>query len=265
MIQKVLFLLIATALTIIATFVQQFSSSDRPYNTDIKINGKSYSLSLPVLHEGNDECVIVMNLPDTTVKGNLVYRLLNSSEEWKSTNLIRTNNNDNLVNVLPIQNANIKISYYIELISKGRTYYISKNKPIIVRFQEKVPKYILFPQVMVMFLALIIAFFSGLLSIFNADSYKKYANLTFYLFSGGVLLSLIIHIVAFRHLLLQLMPYNDLSLYKNLIIFFIWFGLFKANKKYDCRYLTLTATVFTLVLYCLPQHFIFGWMGKLLY
>ena len=263
MIQKVLFLLIATALTIIATFVQQFSSSDRPYNTDIKINSKSYSLSLPVLHEGNEECLIEINLPDTTVKGNLVFKLLNSSEEWKSTNLIRMN--DNLVNVLPIQNANIKISYYIELNSKGKTYYISKEKPIIVRFQETVPKYILFPQVMIMFLALIIACFSGLLSIFNADSYKKYANLTFYLFSGGVFLSLLIHIIAFRHLLLQLLPYNDLSLYKNLIIFLIWFGLFKLNKKYDYRYLTLTATVFTLVLYCLPQHFIFGWMGALLY
>jgi len=263
MIQKVLFLLIAAALTIIATFVQQFSSSDRPFNRDVKINGTSYSFSLPVLHEGNEECLIEINLPDSSVRGNLVYKLLNSSEEWKSTNLIRMN--DKLVNVLPIQNANIKISYYIELISQGKTYFISKSKPIIVRFQETVPKYILFPQVMIMFLALIIACFSGLLSIFNADSFKKYANLTFYLFSVGVFLSLLIHIIAFRHLLLQLMPYNDLSFYKNLIIFFIWFGLFKINKKYDYRYFTLTATVFTLILYCMPQHFIFGWLGKLIY
>jgi hypothetical protein len=264
MIKKVMFLLVSVALTIIATFIQQISSSDSPYNAAISVENTIYNIKLPVYHEGSDDCLIEIVMPDTSFRGRVYYKNLRGKSEWRSTNLIRMN--DNLVNILPKQKPNVKLLYYAELYSNGKTYYLANNaSPIIIRFQESVPKYLQFPEVIIMFLSLIFACFTGILTISHVDSYKKYAKLTFYLFSAGALLNLIMHIIAFRSMFLQIMPYNDLSFYKNLIIFSIWWGIYSFNKKREFQYLTLAATIVTFVLYCLPQHVIFGWIGDLLY
>ena len=261
-----MFLLIAVALTIIATIIQQISSSDSPYKATITIDSVIYNIELPVFHAGKEECPIQFNLPDISVSGKLFYKSLRGKDYWKFSNLSRTSMTENLVMALPSQKANTKIMYYIEFYSKGKTYNIAKETPVIIRFQETVPKYLQYPQVILMFVSLIFACFAGFLTISHVDSYKKYAKLTFYcLAAGALVLGLIMHLVAFRHLFLQIMPYNDLLFYKNLIIFLIWWGVYSFNKKHEIQYLTLAATVVTLVLYCLPQHFIFGWIGRLVY
>jgi hypothetical protein len=261
MFKKILFLSIAGGLTIVATFVQQLSSSDRPYNTSVNIGSTTYDFQLPVVHEGNEESLVEITLPDTSIHGQLFYKKYNIEEKWRTNNLIRMN--ENLVSVLPHQKPNIKIQYYIELNSKGKTYFIAKQNPVVVRFQGEVPKYILYPQVLVMFISLVIAIFAGMLALFNIDTYKKYAKIAFYLFFlGGFLIGLLVHMISFRHLFIQSLTCNDLTFYKNSIIFLIWLVVYYMNKKYDIRYYTLAGAVLTLVLFCLPQHILFSCLGN---
>jgi hypothetical protein len=262
MIKKVMFLLISLALTIVATFIQQFSSPDSPYKAVFNIDSTVYNLKLPVFHEGPEDCLIELNIPDTTVRGRVYYKSFHLNEEWKSNNLIRMN--DNLVNVLPRQKANVKMVYYIELTSNGKSYNIAKLNPIIIRYQGLVPKYLQFPEVIIMFLSLIVACFAGFLTISHVDSYKKYAKVTFYLVAGGTALSLAMQLVAFRTIFVQFMPYNDLSFFKYVLIFLIWWGVYSFNKKHEFQYLTLAASVLTLVLFCVSQNYIFGW-AKIFY
>jgi hypothetical protein len=260
MFKKIMFLAIAAVLAVIAVFVQQFSSSDRPFKQEIQINNIDYLFKLPVYHEGKEECLIELSIPDTSVKGILFFKLLKSSNYYKSINLIRMN--DNLVSVLPHQKPNIKVQYYIELFSGGKKYFVAQTNPIIVRFQGVVPKYFLFPQVMILFIALIFSSFAGMLTFSHVDSYKKYARVTFYLFTfGALIIGLIIHIISFRHLFVQVANYNDLTFYKNGIIFLLWLLVYYVNRKYDFQYLTLAVSILTLILFCLAPNVLFGCLG----
>ncbi len=253
MLKKISFLVVAAGLTIVAVFIQQFSSSDRPYKTSIDINNQSYNVKLPVVHEGNRECLIEINIGDTSIHGQVFYKRYKFNEDWKINQLVSMN--ENMVSILPQQNPNVKIAYYVKLESKGMHYYIAKDNPIIIRFQGEIPKYIQFPQVAIMFLALIFACFSGILALFNVDSYIKYSKITFYLFTiSAFILSLIVHIISFRHIILNLSIYNDLTFYKNLVIFLLWFGVYQLNKKHSIRILVFIVAIITLMLYCLPQH-----------
>ena len=255
MFKKVTFLTIALGIAIIATIVQQFASHDRPYKAVIMINEQIYKLKLPVFHDGRNECLIELVIPDTTVTGAVFYKVLNSNEEWHQNKLIRMS--DNLLSILPENKPNVKLQYYIMLYSKSSQYSLAKEELIVIRFQKEVPKYLQYPYVLLFFGSLIIACFAGMLTIKNIDSYKKYATLTFYLYGAALFFGLIWHIYSFRHLFLQISPYNDLTFYKYLIVFLIWWGVYKLNQKKDWRYVTLAASIITLILYIIPPQIVF--------
>ena len=258
MLKKVLFLAIALGITIVATFIQQFSSYDRPYKAVIMINEEIYKLRLPVVHDANEECLIELNIPDTSVSGTIFFKVYQSNENWHSNNLIRMS--DKLLNILPVTQPNVKMQYYIMLHSRSSQFAIAKEEPVVIRFQKEVPKYLLYPYVLLMFLALILSNFAGMLTVYNIDSYKKYIGITFYLFLATLVFGLIWHIISFRHFFMQISPYNDLSFFKYLIILGIWWGVYKISQKHDWRYLILSASVVTLVLYCIPAQLVFSWI-----
>ncbi len=259
MLKKVLFLAIALGITIIATFVQQFATYDRPYKATLMINEVIYTLKLPVVHDANNECLIELVIPDSTVQGEVFYKVLNSSEEWHTNKLIRMS--DNLLSILPENKPNVKLQYYIMLYSKSSQFAIAKEDPIVIRFQKDVPKYLQYPYVLLFFGALMMACFAGLLTVYDIDSYKKYARITFYLFSAAIFFAFIWHIVSFNHLFLRISHYNDLTFYKYLIIFLIWWGVYKINQKYELRYITLAASILTLILYSIPSQLVFDWIS----
>lgn len=257
MFKKVLLLSVSVGLAIIAVFIQQFFISDSPVKTSVEINGNSYTFGLPVVYEGDEECLIEMAIPDTSINGTLNYKIASSNDSWKNNPLIRMN--DNLVNVVPRQKPNIKIEYYITLFYNGKSFDLPSDH-VILRFQKTVPKPIFYPYVLTLFLALIFACYTGSLAIYNINRYKKYAQITFYLLTGCIILGLVVHLMSFRHLFLQFSPNNDLTFYKNLIIFLAWLGIYQLHKRKEYRYLTIAAAVLTLILFILPQHVVFSYL-----
>jgi hypothetical protein len=258
MFQKVSLLLISVGLAIVAVFIQQFFISDNPVKADVQINGNKYTFKLPVFYEGDEECIIVLSIPDKGVKGSVSYKVASSNDKWKTNKLIRMN--DNLVSVIPRQKPNIKIEYFITLASYSKTYTMPLGNPIYIRYQKMVPKPIFYPYVLTLFMALILACYTGFLTVYNINPFKKYIQLTFYLLICSIVLGLIVHLISFRHLFLQLSPYNDLTFYKNLIIFLLWFGIYQLNKKKEYRFMTLAVAILTLLLYCTPQHIVFHYL-----
>jgi hypothetical protein len=256
MIKKVTLLLFSVGLAIVATFIQQLTSSDRPHRKYVVVNDTLVKVVLPVVHEGDD--IISFVLPDTSIKAYIYYKQLNIDEHWDKITCIRMG--ENIESVFPFHKPNIKIQYFIELIKNGKSYFVAKNNPVVLRFQDLPPKYLMFPYVILMFIALTLACFSGILALMKSESYKKMVAVTFYLILSGTLLSLVIHLVTFKHLLIQISVYNDISFYKNLGILVLWFSLFYLNKKYALKVATIAISFITLLLYCLPQHFISKWL-----
>jgi hypothetical protein len=259
MLKKVVLLSIAVGLTIIAVFVQQFNSNNRPAKEYSNINGKVYSFKLPSVYEGKEGCLIEINIPDSSVSGSVFYKTLNSNDLWISKKLIRMN--ENLISLLPNQKPNGKLQYFIELKSFDRIYYLAHNNPVIVRFQEEPPKYILYPQVISLFLALIFSFYSGLLAIFKIDTYKKYSLLAYYfMLAGALILNILVFLVSFKSLYIKFEANNDLSVYRNLLLFLLWLLVFYINRKKEQRLITIIMSSLILLIFCLPQNVLFYWI-----
>jgi hypothetical protein len=260
MFKKIILLAISCGLAIVAAFVQQAFISDNPVKTSIEINNTNYSFKLPVVNESDQECLIELAIPDTSIKGMIYYKVAKANDELKSLTFIRMN--DNLVNILPYQKPNVKLEYFITLATHGITYKLPIDNPVVIRFQSSVPKIIYYPYTLALFLVLILSCYSGFLSAYNLNSIRKYVNLTFYFMSGSIVLGLIVHILAFRHLFLQISPNNDLTYYKYLLVFLVWLGMYYLNKKKEHRFLILAASILTIILYCLPQHLVFTLLNQ---
>jgi hypothetical protein len=255
MFKRIALLFAAGALAVAATIFQQATSSYNPVKSEITINENDYSFKLPTVHEGDEECLIELYLPDSAVTGNVQYRLYNSNEEWKSNKLIRLS--DNMITILPNQKPLIKLEYYLELNYKGTPFTVRKENPVVVRFQKETHKAIQYPYVLLLFTGLVFSCFAGLLAIYKSDSYRKYGITTFYFVAGSFFLALLVHFVSTRHILLQLSPYNDMSIYRMILIFFVWFWCYRANIKKEARIVTIIASILMLILFSFPQKYIF--------
>ena len=106
MLKKVFLLAISIALAILAAFIQQFFVSDNPIKTNIEINKNFYTLKLPIVYEGLQECLIELPISDIDISGSIYYKVAKANDDWKTISLIRMN--DNLVSILPAQKPNIQ-------------------------------------------------------------------------------------------------------------------------------------------------------------
>lgn len=255
MLRKVFVLAIALLLAILATFLQQFFSTDRPYKFYMQLNEIEYKIKLPAIHDEAEECLFEINIPDTAVKGTIYYRQFNSSEKWAEIQLIRMG--DNLVSVLPANKPNSKLEFYVTFTTNGNIYNIGQKEPLVVRYLGEVPKLLTYSYVILLFISLLLAIYVGLISLYNIDSYKKYSNYLFYMFGAITLLGIIIHYMWYRHFFIENTLLNDLKLYKYILAFGLWAMVYKLNKKYKARFITLIVSVITLILYIVPTQSIF--------
>ncbi len=259
MLKKILFLTIAIVISIIAVFIQQFLDNDQHYHTTIKINNNKYYLDLPKVNEGVIDCIIEVKIPDHEVEGYVYYKLLNSKGKWERIKMLRLG--DKLVSIIPYQKANIKIQYYFEFFKEGKIYTFHKEEPFVVLFRNEVPKVLTYLYAILLFVSLIISNYLGILTIFNIPIFFKYIHFLFYILTITILINLISHLWAYRHIFVTLSPNADLRFYKYLIIYALWFIVFKWFDKYEGnRIKILIISVLTLFLFCVPDHYIFKFL-----
>jgi hypothetical protein len=260
MFKKILFFGIAVALSILTVAVEQVLNNDFFYKNTIDIRNKTYSFNLPKVNSGEVDCIIELNIPDTAVHGKIFYKLYKSKNDWTSISLLRLN--DKLVSILPYQKPNVKYAYYIELYSnKGVSTIGSKDSFYVVRFKGEVPKLISYTKTLIFFIALILSCYVGIYTMFNYENFLKYSRLVFYLLIAGIILDLTSFLIAYHHLFIVPSSVNDLSFYKNLIIFIVWGIVFYIQRDdKEKRIPVLIASLLTLILYCIPENNLFGFL-----
>lgn len=257
MFKKILFLFIAVGSAIVASFIQQILDNDYPYKISVDLSGKTYTFALPKVNEGVADCVIELNIPDTQIHGYIYYKLYNSSSSWRKIKLLRLN--DKLVCILPYQKPMVKIMYYLELVdNSGKIYPIAQDRPLVVLYREHPPRILTYLIALLFFTSLIISNYLGLVTAFNIPYFLKYVRLLFYLLLAAIVLDFVAYLFAYRHLFVTPSPYNDMHFFKHLIIFVLWAILFYFHRKgEEKRLAVLAGSVVTIVLYCVPDHFVF--------
>jgi len=151
-----------------------------------------------------------------------------------------------------------KLQYYIELTDITGTQSIMKDTPLIIRFKEGVPWYILLPHVLVMFTAMLFSTASGLMSVTNVPEYKKYGTWTLILLiAGGMIFGPIVQKIAFGEFWTGV-PFGwDLTDNKTLIVTIFWILAVVMNRKKNRPFYMAAAAIILLIVFSIP-HSLFG-------
>lgn len=248
--------LLGFLLTAVAAVYQRMTGPTYPKKVELTANDKLYKLKLIRSQEGDDGCALQFNIPDTAISAKVEYRRYPVNEEWSLIPMQRKG--DMLMAVLPDQPAAGKLEYKIHFEHQQQAINNAEEFHTIVRFKDKVPGWVLYPHILLIFIAMLLSNITGYLAITKAKSVKTYAWLTFaFMLIGGMVMGPVLQLYAFGDLWTGV-PFGwDLTDNKTLIAFIFWIIALYTNRKQPRYGFILLAAVVTLVVFSIP-HSMFG-------
>ncbi len=249
--KKTLFWILAVVITVAAAIYQRQTGPTYPKEVEVKISGKKHILELPRSQSGTDDFFLKIDLPDP-VKGKVFYRRYPTGDEWSSSQLKKKE--DGLAARLPGQPPAGKLEYYLGVFSGDQLIYIAKNKPIRIRFKGEVPRTVLIPHIIIMFLAMLFSTLAGLFAFGKIYNYRLYGYITLILLvAGGFILGPLMQYHAFGDAWTGI-PFGwDLTDNKTLIAFIGWLTAILANRKVTRPRYYVFAAILLLVVYSIPH------------
>lgn len=243
----------AIILTVTTSIYQRLTGPTHPYRTTININGESLKLKLIRSHGGETDAPLVLPILDKKVKAIIQYKKHPSTNEFITDTFKMSDNG--LTFMLPNQPPAGKLKYIINIQSQNDSVNIPQQ---IIRFKGDVPVYWLLPHILLMFLAILLSFSTGLTALLKYPVYTVYAAwaaATF--FTGGLILGPIVQKFAFGDWWTGI-PFGwDLTDNKTLIAAVFWVIAIAKNYKQPSRTWTLIACVVMILVYAIP-HSLFG-------
>ncbi len=251
-----LYWVLAVVITLATAYYQRKSGPTRPKKVEITLNGTHYKLMFLRTHEGEKDCEISLEIPDTLIGGKLVYKRYPSNDEWKEVALVR--DSTLLKANLPVQPPAGKIAYHVHLESKYEHLDATGDEPVIIRFKGEVPKIIMAPHILFMFIAMLLSNLAGLLATVGHNRYIFYGKLTLIaLLIGGMILGPLVQFHAFGEAWAGIPVGWDLTDNKTLISFVFWLFAVALNWKKTRPGYTILAAVVLLLIYTIP-HSVYG-------
>ena len=167
---------LAILLTIFASIYQKLVGPTHPDWLNTELNGADYSYKLPRSNDGDEFAPIKIEITDNKVSGKVHYKHypIIEGEEYSTADFKR--DGDILFAELPHQSAAGKLMYFIEFNTDNGSVFVDKDTPIVLRYRDAVPKWVLIPHIFFMFFAMMLSNMAGLKAAFNSDGYKKIAK-----------------------------------------------------------------------------------------
>jgi len=255
--------LLAIILTLVAATYQRKTGPTYPKKITTAVKGIEYESKLIRSHGGESDAPVTLSISDSEVTAKIKYKIFppKKDEEWIDIDFVREQNKKGesvLIAKLPYQLPAGKLMYYIDINKEDRIESVFKDKPIVIRFKGDVPASILIPHIFFMFFGMMFANVAGLFAIAKRPKTKLYTTITFVLLLiGGMVLGPIVQKYAFLEYWAGI-PYGwDLTDNKLLITFIFWVIAFIGNFKADRKYLTIIASIVTLIIFSIP-HSMYG-------
>lgn len=250
--KTVLFWILAIIITIASAVYQRVTGPTYPLSGSVQFEGKTIKYKLERSHSSSSNYEIEITTGDASVRGVLNWRKFNSEEDFTA---VEMSGIDTLKAELPAQERLQKLEYFIKLFKGDATTDIPGNKPIVIRFKDDVPAWILIPHVFFMFFAMLLSTRTGF-EFFNKETnFVKLATWTIIaLFLGGFLLGFAMNGIAFGEVWGGWPFGNDVTDNKTQIAFIAWliaFYLIKKNIK--PKLAALLAAIILLVVYMIPH------------
>lgn len=251
--KSLLVFLAAVLITAAALYYQSNYGPTKPKRVALWLSdAQEYQFKLPRSHGGNTDCPLELEIPDTTITGELYFRRFPTNDNWQQAPLIRTG--EKLSATLPHQPPAGKLEYYFLLKQQGKVIRMPVGEQVTIRFRGDVPAGVIIPHALLMFIAMFLSNLTLLLAIFGFKSYKLAGIVTTVcLLIGGLVFGPLVQYHAFGAYWTGFPFGFDLTDNKTLIAFVFWIVAVLGNLKKDRRYLTILAALVMLLIFTIPH------------
>ena len=244
--KKYVYWLLAIVITLVLSIYQRMTGPTYPKRITVELNGERYKIKLPRSGVQHDEILTLKGVPSNT-NAQLHYRRYPTSDDYTTVDFSWTEGECQAV--LPVQPVAGKLQYYITV--EGKDYLA--DEPLVIRFRNDVPAYILVPHILLMFAAMLFAVYTFLLVI-TRKKYGKWLKITVgTLFVGGFILGPLVQHVAFGPWWAGFPYGTDLTDNKTLLSFLFFVAALATMKwKYN-KWVVGLAVLFMIVIFSIPH------------
>lgn len=255
--KKTAFWVIAFLITASIAVFQRITGPTNPLRGEVPINGAEISYKLERSQENIHDYEVGIKVPNEEITGYLTYRRYKTEDSWVKIPLARKE--DLLAASLPHQPPAGKLEYKVILSYRENEISLSGENPVIIRFKGEVPAAILWPHIIVMFLAMLFSTRAGIEALDPKGNPRNIALWTTgLLLVGGFILGPLVQKFAFGELWTGFPLGFDLTDNKTLIALIGWIAAVIAGRKgKPARWWVLGASILLLVVYLIP-HSLFG-------
>jgi hypothetical protein len=237
-------------------YYQRTTGPTYPVRGKIEVNNQQIKYKLLRSNESHIPAKIVLKGAMDGIQGYIEYKKVNSTEDWSLIEL--TASDGNLTGELPPQPPAGKLMYNVILTHADRSFTLT-DQPTVIRFKGAVPAYVLFPHILIMFMAMLYSTRTGIEAIRKGSKTKNFTLITLILLLlGGMILGPVVQKFAFGAFWTGYPFGHDLTDNKTLVAFLAWIIAYLRLRKADTnRNWAIAASVILLMVYLIP-HSMFG-------
>jgi hypothetical protein len=244
---------LAVIIMLVTAVYQRRTGPTYPVSGTARVGGETVRFSLPRSYDGPDDAEVRIDAPSSVITGFMEFRRYRSTDEWGRQPLTR--DDKWLVSRIPHQPVAGKVMYRIVLGAEPQNPVPLTPDPLIIRFRDPVPVWVLLPHVLFMFIALLFASRAGLEDWANGPSTYLYCLLTVIVLAiGGLILGPLMQKFAFDAYWTGWPFGKDLTDNKTAAALLLWvIAFWRMKKRPGSRGWAITALILMLVVYYIPH------------
>ena len=250
--RSIILWIVAFVLTVATAVYQRVTGPTYPLSGEVKLDDKFISFKLDRSHAGSDDHQIKIKTDDPNVKGLLEWKRYKTEDDWQPQEMKFQNNYLN--GTLPHQPAAGKLIYNVVLSKNGNQVSLLKD-PLVIRFRDDVPIFVVIPHIILIFLAMLFSTRTGLEFFNKSPDYKKLTYWTVgLLILGGMIFGPIMQKYAFGEFWTGVPFGIDLTDNKTLIALIGWIIALVALRKFPKpqRWI-IFASILMFIVYLIPH------------
>jgi hypothetical protein len=251
-VRKSLFWALAVVITLSSAVYQRMTGPTYPFRGKATIGGIEVKGRLPRSAETVGDAEVALAAP-ASLAGWLEWKRFKTEDPWTRVDLVR--DGDRLVGRLPKQPAAAKVAYRVVLAGGGGSTTLTGDVPLVLRFKDPVPGWVLIPHVLVMFAGMLFSTAAGLAALDKKRDPRRLVLWTVgLLFLGGFVLGPLMQKYAFGVAWAGFPRGTDLTDNKTLVSFLFWIAAFWAGRKgKPARPFVIAASLVTLLAFLIPH------------
>ncbi|MCK5127488.1 MAG: hypothetical protein KAR42_14630 [candidate division Zixibacteria bacterium] len=253
MLKNILLWVIAIILTLSAAVYQRLTGPTHPISDNITFAESRIEYTLNRNHGGSEDLPVTILVADTIINGTLMYKRYKTDNDYTPVPMIRIG--DSLTASLPHQPPAGKLEYYLYLYTKDSHVSIPNDHSVVIRFKGAVPKVVLAPHIIFIFMAMLWSTRTGLEALKKDGKTGSLTKQTvLLLLVGGMIMGPIVQKFAFGEFWTGV-PFGwDLTDNKTLVAFVGWLiALWRHRHCSSPRFWVLAASIILIGIFTIPH------------